>query len=65
MDEHLTTAVIAYLRKRGQMDASKAAAHVVQQFGVTPDDLAHALDDERLAVVRAHHAERPADEQTI
>lgn len=48
VNDNLREACIAYARKRGQMGARKAAAHVMQEYGVTSSELSAALADRRL-----------------
>ena len=57
--EHIREAVIAYCKRRGQMGSRKAAAHVMQEYGVTSSELAEALADERLRLIDRSSADEP------
>jgi hypothetical protein len=58
---NLHEACIEYVGKREQMGARKAAAHVMQQFGVTSSELSAALADEGLLLVQRIHADDPME----
>lgn len=59
VSENLREACIEYVRQRGQMGTRKAAAHVMQRFGVTSTELSHALADEGLLLAQKLDAEKP------
>ena len=57
VSDHLREACIEYVRKRGQMGTRKAAAHVMQQFGVTSTELSRALADRELLLAQNRDAD--------
>jgi hypothetical protein len=59
--EHIREAVIAYYERRGQMGARKAAAHVMQEFGVTAADIGRAVAEDRLLYVKPSEADKPLE----
>lgn len=55
--DQIREAVIDYCRRRGQMGPRKAAAHVMQTFGITSSQLSAALADEKLLLAQRSHAD--------
>jgi hypothetical protein len=50
-------AVIDYYKRRGQMGARKAAAHVMQEYGVTAAEIGKAVAEDRLLYVKPTDAD--------
>lgn len=48
MNRHMDEAIEAYVAKRRQMGAAKAAAHVIQAFGITATQLKDELTEREL-----------------
>ena len=57
--ENINHAVDEYLIKREQLGARKAAAHVIQTFGVTALDLSNVLNERGLLLVQQERRSRP------
>ncbi len=57
--EQLREACIEYVRLRAQMGNRKAAAHVMQAFGVTSTELSAALTDDGLLLAQSADADAP------
>ena len=56
--QQITEARDEYARLRAQMGFRKAAAHVMQKYGITSTELSAALRDADLVSARVVHADR-------
>jgi len=61
MNDQLRRAVADYTFLCGQMPARKAAAHTMQTFGITAQQLADALRDELVALTAPEDATDPSN----
>lgn len=57
--DHVAEACDEYVRLRTQMGFRKAAAHVMQKYGVTSSELSEALLDRDLLAARRVDADKP------